>query len=215
MCLAQKTCSFSVLYPVVTSLGTEVPSSAFCQRWVTLFVAKRHLITLLNTLYSVNTRPWQVVKGAVLSALKVTRLFREKPQSTLWKVFSSALILKPLPPFFIHGDFLSNSCGTRGHLHPSTKQGSVWDVCDPVPRTYIFCCLFSSFSFTVFKPNLLINKEVFSVHTHPHPSLNGNINNSRGHHWGFDDFFEFSSLMGVGSLERNLLSTSQGWIPNS
>lgn len=53
--------------------------------------AKRHLITLLNTLPLVNARPGQVVMGAVLSASKATR---EKPESTLWKVFSSALTLK-------------------------------------------------------------------------------------------------------------------------
>lgn len=97
---------------------------------------------------------------------------------------------------------------------PGQGWGSVWNVCDPAPTTHNFCCLFSGFSFTVFIPNLLINKGG-SPSPPTHTSLSGSINNSRGHHWDFSDFLKVWSHTAVGSLKRNMLSMSRGWIPSS
>lgn len=182
----------------------------------TRFVANRLLITLLHTLCECQIK---------------TRC--DGMQFCLFKshlVVQTEATVNPTEGLFLCTDTedlccLSPSTGTpwatvtslteAGHLHTDAKpgqgQGSVWNVRDPVPRTYIFCCLFSGFSFTVFTPNLFINKEGSPAHTHT--SLSSNINNSRGHHCGFSGFLKVWSRMAVGSLKRNVLSTSQGWIP--
>lgn len=150
---------------------------------------------------------------AVLSSSKAARLLSQgRPYG---RPFPLHQHWRSLQPFSSYRDSLSNTHATTRTDTRGQGQGYVWNVWDLVPRTCIFSCLFSGFSLTVFMPNLLINTRGSPLPSHTHTSLTGNINNSRGHHWGFSAFLKVWSRMAVGSLERNMLSPSQGWTPSS
>ena len=156
---------------------------------------------------------WDVVP----SSSKSTRLFRSHSQP-YGRPFPLHWRWRPLLPFSIYRDSLSNSynigepLANRHHTRPGTGLcvECMWSCSKDL---HFLLSFFKLFFYCIHaKP---FDKQRRMCVCPPHTSLSGNINNSRGHHWGFSGFLKVWSHMAVGSLKRNMLSTWQGWIPSS
>lgn len=169
MCLAQKTCSSSVLHPVVTSLGTEVPSSAFCQRWVDSLCSEKTFHH--SSKHSLWMPDQEVVRWDGCTSVCFKSRQVAQSEATVNPMEGLFLCTGPedLCCLCLQG-LLEQVLAARDHCTQTPNQArALWSVCGPVPRTYIFCCLFSGSSFPVSMPNLLINKGGSPAHTRiPH-----------------------------------------------
>lgn len=123
---------------------------------------------------------------------------------------------RPLMPFSIYRNCLTNSYGSKGPLacrnqaRPGVCVECMWSCSKDL---HFFLSFLKLFFFCIHaKP---FDKQRRIPRTHTHTSLSGNVNNSRGDHWGFSGFLKVWSHMAVGSLKRNMVSISQGWIPSS